>query len=96
MWFKQAIWQTGGRSANARSGKALVKQQKKGYGVGNRTGVGKPGLTKPGGFAILFLTYRASMCRRGSVVEQLFRKQQVTGSNPVVGLTLQSDLLDSY
>jgi hypothetical protein len=25
-------------------------------------------------------------CRRGSVVEQLFRKQQVTGSNPVVGL----------
>ncbi len=24
--------------------------------------------------------------RRGSVVEQLFRKQQVTGSNPVVGL----------
>ena len=23
--------------------------------------------------------------RRGSVVEQLFRKQQVTGSNPVVG-----------
>ena len=26
--------------------------------------------------------------RRGSVVEQLFRKQQVTGSNPVVGFLL--------
>ena len=26
------------------------------------------------------------LCRLGSVVEQLFRKQQVTGSNPVVGL----------
>ena len=28
--------------------------------------------------------------RRGSVVEQLFRKQQVTGSNPVVGLNIFS------
>ena len=40
-----------------------------------------------GAAGVLRLLARSAPGRRSSVVEQLFRKQQVTGSSPVVGST---------